>query len=442
MAWDDEEDDELDKVLAPLAPRPVQPAQPLATGTGFQMYGTGDTPRPIPSLDQTPRTAPTPPLDSASPAPSIPSLGGGNPLSDSSMPKLDYHNATDWKTPKWKTALGLGLSALAGGAAGYKNPAVAPQVAGSLAEGVINGKEDREKQYLAGLQANSRQEANDQSEQELRAAQTNEANARATSLGNTKDTPAKVAFHFTDGQGNETAVFEDGTTKKFTGGIPAKPEDIKAMYAAAVQDAQKRGVDPNADQTVQRLAKAQQLTERAPDESGTWTLGGEDAQGQPVEINSKSGATRPAPAGTFAKGAKKAADEATAKANKPNQDLVDQYNQATEFAKTPSPTNDYALLMNFIGMSKPEQLGKLRLNTQELKLTEGTRSSLGDVEALAQKVANGEMLTPRQRQDMLNTMKIVSDHAAQNLKGGSANQGGGNGIKITRDANGRITGIE
>jgi hypothetical protein len=441
MAWDDEDDDELDKVLAPLAPRPVQPAQPLATGSGFQMYGTTQPGRPVmPSLDPTPRPAPTPPLDPATSL-TVPSLGGGNPLSDTSIPNLDYHNATDWKTPKWKTALGLGLSALAGGAAGYKNPAVAPQVAGSLAEGVINGKEDREKQYLAGLDAKSRQEANDQSEQALRAAQTNEANARATSLGTTKDTPAKVAFHFTDGQGNETAVFEDGTTKKFTGGAPAKPEDIKAMYAQAVQAAQQRGQDPTTDPTVQRLAKAQQMTEHTPDESGTWSLGAEDDQGRPIEINSKTGATRPAPTGINAKGTKKAADEAAAKANKPNQDLVDQYNQAQEFARTPSPTNDYALLMNFIGMSKPEQLGKLRLNTQELKLTEGTRSSLGDIEALAQKVANGEMLTSRQRQDMLNTMKIVSDHAAQNIKGGAA-QGGGTGIKITRDANGRITGVE
>ncbi|MFY9531448.1 MAG: hypothetical protein WAR24_21290, partial [Candidatus Acidiferrales bacterium] len=72
----------------------------------------------------------------------------------------------------------------------------------------------------------------------------------------------KIAFHYPDTKGNEIAVYEDGTTKSYPGGAPAKPEDIKAMYAQAVQEARTKGIDPNTDAGVQQLAKAVQALEK------------------------------------------------------------------------------------------------------------------------------------------------------------------------------------
>jgi hypothetical protein len=161
-------------------------------------------------------------------------------------------------------------------------------------------------------------------------------------------------------------------------------------------------------------AKAERDAKPIADE-GTWTMSGEDAQGNPIEINSKTGAQRPAPAGVFPKGTHKAAQAEIDKKIKPFQDLIDNISEAKDFAAAPSPTNDYALLMAFIGTTKPEGLGKLRLNTQELKIATGTRSALGDVDALAHKIGNGEMLTKGQRQDMVDTMEVIAKRAQANI---------------------------
>jgi hypothetical protein len=64
--------------------------------------------------------------------------------------------------------------------------------------------------------AESEAKAREASEEPLRAAQADEASARAESLRNPPEKEEKVAFHYTDKDGVETAVYEDGTTKKFS----------------------------------------------------------------------------------------------------------------------------------------------------------------------------------------------------------------------------------
>lgn len=103
------------------------------------------------------------------------------------------------------------------------------------------------------------------------------------------------------------------------------------------------------------------------------------------------------------------------KLTKPYHDTLDNIAEAREFAASPSATNDYGLLMDFIGTTKPESLGKIRLNTQELKLAVGTRNSLGDLQALISKVENGQMLTSNQRKQMLGTMDIVEKAVQRRL---------------------------
>lgn len=108
----------------------------------------------------------------------------------------------------------------------------------------------------------------------------------------------------------------------------------------------------------------------------------------------------------------------TAAEQKAAKDAQNEYALAQTLAANPSPTNDLALVMRYIGATKPDSLGKLRLNQNEIALVFGTRSSFGDFQALIQKVQNGQSLTPHQREDMLSTMKLLSDSAGDKLAGG------------------------
>jgi len=103
------------------------------------------------------------------------------------------------------------------------------------------------------------------------------------------------------------------------------------------------------------------------------------------------------------------------------QQATKDYQLAENLASHPSPTNDLALVMHYIGATKPDSIGKLRLNQNEIDLVMGTRSSFGDLQAFAQKVKSGQSLTPQQRQDMLATMKILGsqyDAPSQPQSGG------------------------
>jgi hypothetical protein len=114
----------------------------------------------------------------------------------------------------------------------------------------------------------------------------------------------------------------------------------------------------------------------------------------------------------------------------PLQGVLDEIAESREYAATPSATNDYGLLMNFIGVTKPESLAKLRLNQNEVGLATKTRGTLGDIQALLQKVQNGQMLTPDQRKDMLDTMATVEKFTQRRMdavKGGGGNQNAGGG---------------
>jgi hypothetical protein len=90
------------------------------------------------------------------------------------------------------------------------------------------------------------------------------------------------------------------------------------------------------------------------------------------------------------------------------QNAKDDYQLMQTLASSPSPTNDLVMVMHYIGATKPESMGKIRLNQNEMSLVMGTRSTLGDLQALGEKVQSGQMLTPKQRQDMLATMRILS----------------------------------
>jgi hypothetical protein len=100
------------------------------------------------------------------------------------------------------------------------------------------------------------------------------------------------------------------------------------------------------------------------------------------------------------------------------------YQLAQRFAADNTGSSDVGLVMQFIGAVKPEAMGKIRFTPQEQNFIMGTRSSLGDLDALLSRVSTGTYLNTKQRQEMLRTMKIVAFPGGE---GGGASAGGGTG---------------
>lgn len=211
---------------------------------------------------------------------------------------------------------------------------------------------------------------------------------------------------------------KNDTTKTVAGENNATKETV-----AQGKNATTLTVASGKNATAEDIAKERE--EHKP-EVGTWSIQEDPVTHQPVEFNSKTGQVRPA-TGVQARGTFDRQSQQQQKSVKPIQDVLDEIDESKELAATPSATNDYALLMNFIGITKPESIGKIRLNPQELKLATGTRSSLGDLEALGNKIANGQTFTSDQRKSILDTMDIIGKRAQSRMSeyGNQGAAGGG-----------------
>jgi hypothetical protein len=279
-------------------------------------------------------------------------------------------------------------------------------------------------------------------ENEYRTAQTGEANARAYSLmhpqpkenesGKTVDTDQGImqlnpktnrydilvgkkpgtketgTVHQLD-DGSLVIAHPDGTATAVTlNGKPVKGEAKTPPRVSpedqAIEEDQK--AHPG-ETTAEAIAHVKRTTER-PEKP--------EDKGENYEVNNTL--VRVHPGQEIPVGAKRtnvaaseqlASDKSDTAVKKAREDAASDYKLAQQFAAHPSPTNDVALVMHYIGATKPESLGKLRLNNNEMNLVLGTRSSFGDLQAFAQKVINGQKLTPTQRSDMLETMKTISD---------------------------------
>lgn len=186
---------------------------------------------------------------------------------------------------------------------------------------------------------------------------------------------------------------EDAALLRSVGGDPDKPEtqtpavmkkyrDLKTEHIVAPADHGVSFIDPSTHKLV-RVEPNGVVPEGALTPTQT---------GQVTEATSKT-----------AKGKQEAATQAQ-----------DAYETAQELAKDQTGASDVGLSMQFIGAVKPESMGKIRFTPQEQNFVMGTRSSFGDLTALAEKVANGQKLIPKQRDEMLRTMKIFADAAKRN----------------------------
>lgn len=186
---------------------------------------------------------------------------------------------------------------------------------------------------------------------------------------------------------------------------------------------------------------------RAPKDetTGTWTFA-EDKDGNPVQMNTKTGETRPAPGGAQPRGTKTKQDAELAK-------TVDPINAANTYADDYinhgvfTGPGDEALMEKFFDLAKPSTGFRMTKPQQDMLMN--ARSYLGSGKALVHHALTGSWFDDEQRKQIVQTMK---DLAGAKLSTSSQTKGAGappaaaapssSGIKIIRDANGRITGVE
>jgi hypothetical protein len=276
--------------------------------------------------------------------------------------------------------------------------------------------------------------------------------------------------------------------------------DVHVAYSEAINDAIKRGVDPNSDPKVQQIAKAIASLQKPATTSNAFELWHQQNPNAPAEEwlkieeankpgtkseytdfrddylkrkpnapiaevvkafaatkeqpqkppqalmigpDNKAVLVQPGtqvPAGAITPGGASteavSAEKATAAEKKAIEDNKKSYSLAQELARNPSGPNDVALVMQFMGAVKPESMGKIRFQQAEQNFILGARSTMGDLDALLNKVRNGQKLTDQQRKEMLETMRIMANPG----QGPATNAGGagGNVIEYIRDKSGKL----
>jgi hypothetical protein len=95
----------------------------------------------------------------------------------------------------------------------------------------------------------------------------------------------------------------------------------------------------------------------------------------------------------------------------PFDDLVSAADQAHQYAAQNTAPGDAALLLKYVDAVKPAK--GFRLTNTELNLFAHTRGALGDIQALGQRLNNGQMLTPDQKNNMLAVIDMSANHAKQ-----------------------------
>jgi hypothetical protein len=249
-------------------------------------------------------------------------------------------------------------------------------------------------------------------------AQTEEAKARADALEHPPTKQEAEGKTVTTDQG----IFQwNPATSRYdikVGAAPAKnekPDSLDQQYEDAIEK--------NDTAAAARILKVKEDMARAGrnPEEGTWQIA-EGPDGKPVLFNSKTGETKAAPAGVAKAGTHAKADTELKKQQQPYQDILDSIDEARDYAKEQSGPGDYALLLRVVDATKPAK--GFRFTQSEQNLLIGARSLANSADALYQKAAGGQLLTPDQRKQMLDVLGIVEKHAQTRMQelGGTGGQ--------------------
>lgn len=325
------------------------------------------------------------------------------------------------------------LGKIGGWAASILTPHVAAMIPQTPLGRIAELNQDRGQ--LSAAQQEQRAEQTAQQEGQLRGAQTEEATARAGA--ETGRTALEAAQSAAAGKGEWKSVPDTNFEINTLTGETREMKGVKVLPNRNTPEAQLPLSSEQVDQANKQMQSRYQALNKGKSLPPEFKLGPGATVAdynraseslKSLESTAGTAAQRQFNEGLATQNLDLRKSEQQQKLTKPYQDTLDEIDEAKEFAASPSATNDYGLLMDFIGITKPESIGKMRLNAQELKLATGTRSSFGDLEALGQKIANGQMLTADQRKKMLDTMEVIGKRVQSRLAEVSGS-GGSSGAK-------------
>lgn len=187
-------------------------------------------------------------------------------------------------------------------------------------------------------------------------------------------------------------------------------------------------VNKKTGETIKDLGETGEKPPNVNINQGTWSIQ-EDANGKPIEYNSKTGETRAVAAGGVQKaGTKEKHDAAEEKRIGPGRDAL---KYADDYMKTGAFTGpgDVALQEKFFELAKPSS--GFRMTKEQMKKIQDSASWMGSIEGKGYHALHGTWFSPTQRQEIVTTMKsLQGTHEPAG--------GGGKTEEWDRDANGRL----
>lgn len=146
---------------------------------------------------------------------------------------------------------------------------------------------------------------------------------------------------------------------------------------------------------------------------GTWSIQ-EDAQGKPIEYNSKTGETRAVAAGGIQKSGTKEKEDAKLAPGNDAMSYADQYLNSQKY----TGSGDEALLEKFFELAKPSS--GFRMSQPQIDLLQNSRGYLGSVKAIGHHALTGTWFDDQQRKEIVDTMKNIVNSKGSSAKHPSA----------------------
>lgn len=204
----------------------------------------------------------------------------------------------------------------------------------------------------------------------------------------------------------------------------AGPE-LKARYDDLIEGQKKEAAEAakiRADEEAARLKNKET-------DAGTWAIE-EDAKGNPILFNSKTGATRPAPGGVERPGTTAKAQALYEKNVAPVKSAMEYANDYVQNGVFTGP-GDEALQEQFFSMAKPSS--GFRMTKPQIDMLQDSRNWMQSAEAKALHAKTGQWFTPDQRNQIIQTMNSLGKGIMDSQVGSGA--GVGNALKPVNPSN-------
>lgn len=398
---------------------PLTPSQPADPRLGA-MQPPPDSASPL-----TPNWNPSAPTTLGTGAPDVgasplpPIAPASAPASDMAPPSgppgsVDYAQrkyAADVARPQPGT-----LGKIGGWAASILTPHIAAMIPQTPLGRIVQQNQDLSN--LRGAESEQRAEETQRTEEELRGAQSEEAQARAAAL---RTPPAKetekIGATVDTGEGVYQFNPQTGRYDIRVGSSTKGKEPTKETFQEQTFDEWKQ---THPDGTRMQFEAEEKRQEQTPDR-GAFTPTFDPKTGAITGAwNPATGEMRAAPnlgGATTAPGmaAQQKISEAQQKQNQPFQDILDKQQEAKEFADQKTGPGDIGLILAMVEATRPKS--GFRMTQTEWNMIQKSRSTLGDIQALMNKVESGQLLTPDQRKQMLDVIDITAKMAQKRMQG-------------------------